>query len=168
MASVRAASIDWSKLTVTLGLKKETIASLLAFRKRNDEAKRVVAALKQQKSDIDFENYRRILKNKAIVNEAEKVLTQFKPTKVDLDAQLKIVENFEKKAMDYARNTVSRVDTELRDLQATLTNMEQTRPFKDISVDELVKAKPELNDIVEKMVKKGRWKIPGYEEKFGY
>ncbi|CAG8578590.1 11982_t:CDS:2 [Racocetra fulgida] len=168
MASVRAASIDWSKLTVTLGLKKETITALQAFRKRNDEAKRVVSALKQQKTDIDFENYRNILKNKAIVNEAENVLKQFKPTKVDLEEQLKIVETFEKKAIDYAKKTVDKVDAELRDLQATLTNMEQTRPFKDISVDELVKAKPELNDIVEKMVKKGRWTVPGYEEKFGY
>ncbi|CAG8457752.1 5449_t:CDS:2 [Cetraspora pellucida] len=168
MASVRAASIDWSKLTVTLGLRKETITALQAFRKRNEEAKRVVSALKQQKADIDFEHYRNILKNKSIVNEAEKVLNQFKPTKVDLDAQLKVVEKFEKKAIDYAKNTVNKIDAELGELQATLTNMEQTRPFKDISVDELVKAKPELNDIVEKMVKKGRWTVPGYEEKFGY
>ncbi|CAG8467944.1 11650_t:CDS:2 [Cetraspora pellucida] len=168
MASVRAASIDWSRLTVTLGLKKETITALQAFRKRNEEAKRVVSALKQQKTDIDFENYRNILKNKAIVNEAEKVLNQFKPTKVDLAGQLKVVEKFEKKAIDYAKNTVNKIDAELGELQATLTNMEQTRPFKDISVDELVKAKPELNDIVEKMVKKGRWTVPGYEEKFGY
>ncbi|CAG8457031.1 9268_t:CDS:2 [Scutellospora calospora] len=150
MASVRAAtSIDWSKLTITLGLKKETIASLQAFRKRNEEAKRVVSALKQQKAEIDFDHYRNILKNKAIVNEAEKVLNSFKPTKVDLNAQIKIVETFEEKA-------------------ATLSNMEHTRPFKDISVDELVKARPDLNDIVEKMVKKGRWTVPGYEEKFGY
>jgi len=99
-SSIRAAAaIDWSKLTVSLGLKKETIAALQAFRKRNDEASRVVLALKEQKTEIDFEHYRSTLKNKGIVNEAEKALSSFKPTKFDLDTQMKIVEIVESKAV---------------------------------------------------------------------
>lgn len=94
-----ARSIDWPKLSVSLGLSKETIFALQAFRKRNDEAKRVLAALKEQKTEVDFEHYRTILKNKGIVNEAEKVLRDFKPTKVDSDKQLKIIETFEEKAV---------------------------------------------------------------------
>ena len=94
-----AAAIDWSKLTVSLGLKKETVAALQAFRKRNDEARRIVAALKEQKTYIDFEHYTKILKNKGIVNEAEKALKSFKPVKVDLTAQMKVVETIEKKAV---------------------------------------------------------------------
>ncbi|CAI2165088.1 10173_t:CDS:2 [Funneliformis geosporum] len=166
-SSIRAAAkIDWSKLTVSLGLKKETVAALQAFRKRNDEARRVVLALKEQKTDIDFEHYRSTLKNKGIVNEAEKALKSFKPAKIDLIEQMKIVENVESKAVENARKTVARVDEELKNLQNTLTNIEHTRPFEDIT--EIVKAKPEINDIVEKMVKRGQWGVPGYEEKFGY
>jgi F-type H+-transporting ATPase subunit d len=169
MASTRAAAaIDWSKLTVSLGLKRETVAALQAFRKRNDEARRVVLALKEQKTDIDFENYRKILKNKSIINEAEKVLDSFKPVKVDLTAQMKVVETIETKAVENAKKTAARVDSELKDLHSTLNNIEQTRPFENITVEEIVKARPEINDIVEKMVKKGQWDVPGYEEKFGY
>ncbi|RIA89213.1 ATP synthase D chain, mitochondrial [Glomus cerebriforme] len=163
-----AAAIDWSKLTVSLGLKKETVAALQAFRKRNDEARRIVSALKEQKTDIDFEHYRKILKNKSIVNEAEKALGTFKPAKVDLTAQMKVVETIETKAVENAKKTAARVDTELRELHNTLNNIEQTRPFENITIEEIVKAKPEINDIVEKMVKKGQWNVPGYEEKFGY
>ncbi|GBB94730.1 hypothetical protein RclHR1_02400026 [Rhizophagus clarus] len=163
-----AAAIDWSKLTVSLGLKKETVAALQAFRKRNDEARRVVSALKEQKTDIDFEHYRKLLKNKSIVNEAENALRAFKPAKVDLTAQMRAVETVETKAIENAKKTAARVDTELRDLHNTLNNIEKTRPFENITIEEIVKAKPEINDIVEKMVKKGQWSVPGYEEKFGY
>jgi F-type H+-transporting ATPase subunit d len=163
-----AAAIDWSKLTVSLGLKRETVAALQAFRKRNDEARRAVSALKEQKTNIDFEHYRRILKNKGIVNEAEKVLESFKPVKVDLAAQMQVVETIETKAVENAKKTAARVDSELKDLHNTLNNIEQTRPFENITVEEIVKAKPEINDIIEKMVKKGQWDVPGYSEKFGY
>ncbi len=94
-----AAAIDWSKLTVSLGLKKETVAALQAFRKRNDEARRVVLALKEQKTGIDFKHYRKFLKNESIVNEAEKALESFKPAKIDLKAQIKVIETIEEKAV---------------------------------------------------------------------
>ncbi|RHZ79016.1 hypothetical protein Glove_152g35 [Diversispora epigaea] len=161
-------SIDWSKLTVSLGLQKETILALQAFRKRNEEAKRALTALKEQKTQVDFEHYRSILKNKGIVNEAENALNGFKPTKVDLDKQLKIIGTFEEKAVASAKKISTKADSELRDLHVTLTNMEEARPFKELTVEEVVKAKPEIVDIVEKMVKKHRWAVPGYEETYGY
>ncbi|CAB4444734.1 unnamed protein product [Rhizophagus irregularis] len=81
---------------------------------------------------------------------------------------MRAVETIETKAVENAKKTAARVDTELRDLHNTLKNIEQTRPFESITIEEIVKAKPEINDIVEKMVKKGQWSVPGYEEKFGY
>nr|CAG8519877.1 14355_t:CDS:2 [Entrophospora candida] len=165
---IKTAAIDWSKVAVSLGLKRETVLSLQAFRKRNEEAKRNLAALKEQKKDVDFEHYRKILKNQAIVNEAEKVFKSFKPTKVDLDKQINIIETFENKAVANAEKTVSRFDSEFQQLQKTLTDIEKARPFEDTTVDDIVKAKPEINDIVEKMIKKGQWTVPGYFEKFGY
>ncbi|KAG9286781.1 hypothetical protein G9A89_012331 [Geosiphon pyriformis] len=169
MASTRAvAALDWSKLTVSLGLQKETVAALLAFRKRNEEAKRVVFGLKESlKSELDFDHYRNILKNKGLVNEAEKVYKNLKPTKVDLAAQLKVIETFEKKAVERAKNTAARFDSELRDLHLTLSNIQDARPFPQLTVDEVAQAVPEIDVIVEKMVKKGVWDVPTYSEKFG-
>ncbi|CAG8503911.1 14251_t:CDS:1 [Acaulospora morrowiae] len=99
-ARAAAHSLDWSKLTA-LGLKRETVLALQAFRKRNEEAKRVLQVLKEQKTDIDFNHYRTILKNKGIVEEAEKALKTYKPVKVDLDTQIKIIETFEAKAVSW-------------------------------------------------------------------
>ncbi|CAG8501931.1 9878_t:CDS:2 [Paraglomus brasilianum] len=168
MSTSRAvAALDWTKLTVSLGLQKETVAALIAFRKRNEEAKRVVTALKEQKTDVDFEHYRKLLKNSVIVNEAEKNLKAFKPNKVDLAKQLKIIDEFEAKAVAKAQRTASKVDAELNDLQKALVNIEQARPFEDLTVADVVGAKPEINVALEKMMKRGQWEVPGYEEKFG-
>ncbi|KAF9423940.1 hypothetical protein BGZ94_008123, partial [Podila epigama] len=52
MSAVKAAAahIDWTKLSTSLGLKTETVAALSAFRKRNEEARRVLTDLKEQKT----------------------------------------------------------------------------------------------------------------------
>ena len=34
-------------------------------------------------------------------------------------------------------------------------------------MDDVVKALPEIDQRVEKMVKRGQWHVPGYDEKFG-
>ncbi|CAO3668936.1 unnamed protein product [Rhizopus microsporus] len=72
-----------SKLNVTLP--QETVASLQAFRKRNDEVKRVLAELKEQTTTVDFAHYRKVLKNQNIVDQAEKAVTNFKPVSYNLD-----------------------------------------------------------------------------------
>ncbi|CAG8538860.1 7708_t:CDS:2 [Ambispora leptoticha] len=168
MATTRAvAAIDWSKLTVSLGLTRETVGALIAFRKRNEEAKRIVSSLREQPTQIDFEEYRSKLKNKSVVNEAEKAFNGFKPTKVDLNSQLRIIEKFEAKAVERAEKTVSKFDSELRELQHTLANIESARPLEELTIDEVAKINPEIDRIVDKMVKRGYWDVPGYEEKFG-
>lgn len=96
-SSVRAAAINWSKLNVTLP--QETVASLQAFRKRNDEVKRVLAELKEQTTTVDFAHYRKVLKNQNIVDQAEKAVTNFKPVSYNLDAQLNVINQFESKAV---------------------------------------------------------------------
>lgn len=99
MASLRAAAkqIDWSKLSTSLP--QETAASLQAFRKRNDEAKRVLFELKEQATTVDFAHYRKLLKNQGIVDQAEKAVQGFKPVAYNLDAQLKAIDQFESKAV---------------------------------------------------------------------
>lgn len=97
MSAVRAAAINWSKLSVTLP--QETVASLQAFRKRNEEVQRVLADLKEQTTTVDFSRYRKVLKNQAIIDQAEKAISGFKPVAYNLDAQLAAIDQFEAKAV---------------------------------------------------------------------
>ncbi|CAO3683504.1 unnamed protein product [Umbelopsis ramanniana] len=166
MATARAAvkQIDWSKLTVSLP--KETVASLQAFRKRNDEARRILTELKQQRTDVDFDHYRKALKNQSIIDDAQKALTGFKAATYNVDAQIKAIDQFEAKAVAKAENTVQQIDAELKDLNATLANIGNLA-IENLTVDDIVAAKPELIQDVEKSLQKGQYTVPGYKEKFG-
>jgi F-type H+-transporting ATPase subunit d len=77
----------------------ETIAAVQAFRKRHADAQRVHNHYASQPTTVDFAHYRSVLKNKAIVDEAEKLLKDFKPTTYDVSATLKAIETFETKAV---------------------------------------------------------------------
>lgn len=55
------AAVDFSKVLAS-GLGKQTAADLVAFRKRSDEARRVVSQLKQLPSTVDFSHYKNVLK----------------------------------------------------------------------------------------------------------
>jgi len=68
---------------------------------------------------------------------------------------------------EQAKATASKIETELADLKATLQNIEQARPFNQLSTDDVIKARPEIGRTVEEMVKKGKWSTPGYDATFG-
>ncbi|KAF8974694.1 ATP synthase d subunit [Flammula alnicola] len=168
MASKAAAvAVDFSRIYSSLGLGKETISSLQAFRKRHSEAQRLAHTYANQPTTIDFALYRSVLKNQAIVDEAEKVLKEFKPITYDVNAHVKAIETFEATAVAKAKETEEKIDVELQELQATLANIEQARPFDQLTVDEVGKAHPRIFEAVETMLKKGKWTVPGYKEKFG-
>jgi len=168
MASKTAvAAVDFTRIYSTLGLGKETITALQAFRKRHGEAQRLHAQYASQPTTVDIEHYRSILKNKAIVDDAAKLLKEFKPVTYDVGAHVKAIEAFESTAVIKAKETVEKVDIELKDLQATLANIEDARPFEDLTVEEVGAAHPRITEAVENMIKKGKWTVPGYKEKFG-
>ena len=48
---------------------------------------------------MDLAHYRSVLKNKAIVDEAEKILRDFKPVAYDVKSHIKAIETFETKAV---------------------------------------------------------------------
>ena len=77
----------------------ETVAALQAFRKRHADAQRVHAQLSSQPTTIDLTHYRSILKNKAIVDDAEKLLSEFKPVTYEVNTHVKAIETFEAKAV---------------------------------------------------------------------
>ncbi|KAJ3483715.1 hypothetical protein NLI96_g6132 [Meripilus lineatus] len=162
-----AAAVDFTRVYSSLGLGKETVAALQAFRKRHMDAQRIHAQLSAQPTTVDLSHYRSVLKNKAIVDEAEKILQDFKPVTYDVSSHIKAIETFETKAVAKAQETSEKIDVELKDLQATLANIEEARPFEDLTVDDVGAAHPRIQEAVETMLKKGKWTVPGYKEKFG-
>ena len=77
----------------------ETIAALQAFRKRHGDAQRIHAQYASQPTTVDFAHYRSVLRNTTIVDEAEKLLRDFKPVTYDVNAHVKAIETFEVKAV---------------------------------------------------------------------
>jgi len=168
MASKSAvAAVDFTRIYSKLGLGKETVAALQAFRKRHSEAQRIQSTYASQPTTVDFEHYRSVLKNKSIVDESEKLLKDFKPVTYDVNAHLKAIDAFEAKAVEKATETSHKIDIELKELQATLANIEDARPFDDLTVEDVAAAHPRILEAVENMIKKGKWSVPGYKEKFG-
>lgn len=69
--------------------------------------------------------------------------------------------------VEQAKATEAKIEAELKDLKATLKNIEDARPFDQLTTDDVLAARPEIGKTVEEMVKKGKWTVPGYYEKFG-
>lgn len=162
-----AAKVDWTKISSTLGLTGQTASSLLSFRKRNEDAKVKLLHLNEQPTTVDFSYYRSVLKNQKIVDQLESAFKSFKPVTYDTSKQVKTIEAFEAKALENAESTEAKVKDELSALGTTLSNIKSARAFEDLVVEDITKAAPEVDKKVEEMVKKGRWDVPGYDEKFG-
>lgn len=129
-------------MTTSLGLRGNTVASLQAFKKRNEDARRKVQLLSEQSTTVDFAAYRSGLKNQAVVDEIEKRFNAFKPATYDVNRQLKAIDAFEVEAVKNAEATKQAVDLELKDLAATLKNIEEARPFEELTVVRFVPDAP--------------------------
>lgn len=57
--------------------------------------------LNAQPTTVDLAHYRSVLKNKGIVDEAEKALREFKPVTYDANTHVKAIETFETKAVRF-------------------------------------------------------------------
>lgn len=168
MASKSGALLDFARISSSLNLNQSTLQSLSAFRARHALAKSSLATLKSQNQAIDFAHYRSSLKkNPEIVDRLEKVWNDFKPIEYDLGAQLKAIETFEAKAVTSATEASQKIDEELEALNATLQNIQGARPFEELTLSDIDKAEPRIAQTVETMVKKGKWTVEGYSEKFG-
>ncbi|KAI9760605.1 MAG: ATP synthase d subunit [Chaenotheca gracillima] len=169
MATGRSAAlkIDWSKITSSLGLRGQTATALQAFKKRNEDARRKLTLLQEAPQNVDFAYYRQTLKNTAVVDEIENHFKSFKPATYDVNRQLKAIEAFEQQALTNAQETKGKVDAELADLEKTLKNIEDARPFEDLTVDDVAAARPDIDERTSQLVSKGRWAVPGYKERFG-
>ena len=129
-----ALKLDWTKLGTQLGLRGATANSLPSFKKRHDDAQRKVRLFKEQPQTVEFAHYRSILKNQAVIDEIEKQFQSWKPATYDVSRQIKAIEAFESQAVQSAEDTKAVVDRELKDLEKTLSNIEEARPFEELTV----------------------------------
>ena len=129
-----ALKVDWAKIGTSLGIKGQTATALQAFKKRNEDARRRVQLLSDQPQSVDFQHYRSVLKNQAVVDEIEAHSKNFKPAAYDVGRQIKAIEAFEVQAVKNAEETKGKVDVELKDLEKTLKNIEEARPFDQLTV----------------------------------
>ncbi|KAJ3846245.1 hypothetical protein EV368DRAFT_70075 [Lentinula lateritia] len=88
-----------------------------------------------QPTTVSFSHYCSVLKDKAIVDEAEKLLKDFKPVTYDVGEHIKV---------STAKETEEKIDMELRDLQAMLANNEEAHPFQNFTVLDTGKAHPHI------------------------
>ncbi|KAJ1673336.1 ATP synthase d subunit [Spiromyces aspiralis] len=96
----------------------------------------------------------------------EKAYKAQKIVKVDLESQLKAISAFEAKAVATAESYVKDIDTKLVDLRETIENIEKARPIEQLTVNDIIQAKPEIVEEVEALIKEGKFTVPGYEGKF--
>ena len=59
--ATKAAAVDFSKILAS-GIGRETSAQIVAFRKRHDDAKRALLALKELPATVDIAHYKNLLK----------------------------------------------------------------------------------------------------------
>jgi hypothetical protein len=93
-----------------------------------------VRTLKEQPQSVDFAQYRGLLKNTAVIDEIERQFKSWKPATYDVSRQIKAIEAFEAQAVKSAEETKAVVDQELKDLDKTLKNIEEARPFDQLTV----------------------------------
>ncbi|KAL6940874.1 ATP synthase d subunit [Hanseniaspora vineae] len=167
LAKSAASKLEWSKVISNLKLTGKTATQLTGFKKRNDEARRQLFALQQQDTEVDFESYRKVLNNKDVIAKIENYVKSYKTVTVDVSSQLSTLKAFEAKAVENAQQTEKLVAQELTALQETLKNIESARAFDELTIEDVMKAKPDVQEKVSELVSKGKWEVPGYKEKFG-
>jgi len=157
--------INWGKIMNAVASQPSTQASLSGFRKQYDDLKRQVSVLEEQKVTVDFAQYRKVLANQKVIDQLELTLKKFTPVTYDLSAQQEIIAAFETKALDKAQAFSKQIETEVATLKETKLNIENARPIEELSVEDVAKAIPEIDEKTEDMVKKGEWNVPGLAEK---
>ena len=82
----------------------------------------------------DFASYRSTLKNQAIIDEIEGHVKRFRPVTYDVGRQIRAISAFETEAIKNAEETRDKVGVELQHLEATLKNIEEARPWEELTV----------------------------------
>ena len=151
---------------ISTALKPQVATELFAFLKQHQALKQKVATLKTQiTTKLDFSpqsgDYGKHVK------QAEKIYTTFKPKTYDTSVALKNIESFEKIALERAEKTSKFVSDNLAQYKACLTDIKDALPVEELTVKDLEKAFPEIDDNVLEKAKKDEWYDEAYYSKFG-
>jgi F-type H+-transporting ATPase subunit d len=143
-------------------LRQETLKKIAQFRQR----KTVLLKAKQDLlASLALPEYS--LQNTKVLENAKASLQQFTPAKLDIQKELKELKKQKETAVQNANQTQLLIKQELQELEQLLKDIQTARPIDQLTVDDIARAYPPLDSIVEKMAKRGQWKVPGYYEKFG-
>ncbi|KXS19870.1 hypothetical protein M427DRAFT_432265 [Gonapodya prolifera JEL478] len=156
--------IDWT--TLTSNLRPDTVAALSSFRRRHGDLAAQISDLRAQLKPVDFAGFRQALQNTKVVDEAEKAIKGFVPAKYDVSEQIKLIDVQEAKTLALAERTAAKVEVEVKELGELLKSIETARPVDELTVEDVVAAKPELKGKAMKMLERQQYGLPAYLEKF--
>ena len=145
-------------------LSKETLQKVALFKGKHLQLKKELQELKEFKK-LNTSAYS--LQNTELLKKAQFQLDGFKPLKLDLEPTLKSIESAKKQHLKLANETLAKIQKEQQELKELLVNIENAKSIDQLTVDDIALAYPELDKTVEKMTKRGQWRVPGYYEKFG-
>ena len=100
MSARAVTKINWGDLFAAASKVPKVSAGLVEFKKSYDEMKRELETLQAQKTEINFNHYKSVLKNKSIVDKLEKTYKNFAPIKYDHNDAISIIEKYEKIAVN--------------------------------------------------------------------
>jgi F-type H+-transporting ATPase subunit d len=151
--------IFYSHQTRPTKMRSETLKKIAQFKQKQ-------TALLKMKQDllVTLPSYN--LQNKQVLKNAQEALERFTPTKLDISQELNTLSKLRVQAVQDAQKTQEMLAKEMTELQLLLKDIEEARPIDQLTVDDIAKAS-DLDEKVEKMAKRGQWKVPGYYEKFG-
>lgn len=162
-----AKRIDFKKIAESFRLAKTTLSSLENFEKRYNEAVKTHYELSKEDLKIDFESYRKNLKNGKIVDSIKLKYESFVPKKIDIKKNLELIEKFQKKAIESAEKAKKVTENEINELRELVEIIKKVRSYDEITESEIMEASPDLKKIVEYMEENDKLTVRIYDEEVG-
>eukprot|EP00834_Sanchytrium_tribonematis_P001452 NODE_35_length_36362_cov_0.944434.p28 type:complete len:160 gc:universal NODE_35_length_36362_cov_0.944434:27980-28459(+) len=147
-------------------LKPQVATELFGFLKQHQTLKQKVTQLKSQLNvKLDFTpkqgDYGKHVK------QAEQVYKSFKPKSVDTSVALENISKFEKVALKRAEETSKLVSQSVSQYKECLQNISKALPVEELTLKDVEKAFPEVDEKVTELANKGEWYNENYYGKFG-
>eukprot|EP00835_Amoeboradix_gromovi_P004470 NODE_349_length_10402_cov_0.251286.p7 type:complete len:160 gc:universal NODE_349_length_10402_cov_0.251286:3540-3061(-) len=151
---------------IASALKPQVATELFGFLKQHQAVKQRVIQLRSQLNlKLDFApksgEYGKHVK------QAEKAFTSFKPKTFDTSIALKNIEAYEKVAMNRANETEKVVSGNLKKFETCLQDIKTAVPVEQLTLKDVEKAFPEIDEKVVELANKGEWYNEEYYAKYG-
>ena len=151
---------------ISSALKPQVATELFSFLKQHQAVKQRVVQLRSQLNvKLDFTpqtgDYGKHVK------QAEQIFTTFKPKTFDTSIAIKNVEAYEKVAVARATLTSQLVSDNLQQYKGCLENIKTAVPVEQLTLKDVEKAFPEVDEKIVELANKGEWYDEEYYAKFG-